>query len=429
MIRSCRRWVRARLQRTIFVAFGVTILVSAAVFGAISMLGAPSRMRWTEELRRVEGFVGRQFALVWSDPIRREFLAREYADGLDVALQLRDPEGRLLEEVGGPCEGHRFRVDVRDLPDAPRLGRIEVCRDHPDGPPPFSHLLALLGAAAVLWAASGLLARRIARPLRQVGHVARDIGDGKLSSRVALRGHRQVPGELGQLAEAVNDMAERIEKQLSDQRELLAAVSHEIRTPLGHLRVLIDIAKDRGVDPSLMAEVEREVLEADELVDQLLATSRLEFESIDRRTLDAATVAIDALERKGLSPDLVEVEVDDLRFNADPTLVARALANLVDNAIRHGGGVEKLRVEGGLVDIRFVVEDSGPGFDGVDRQRVFEPFYRGERQAGASGASLGLGLSLVQRIARAHGGRAFVEDRPGGGARVGFSVQRNLGRG
>ena len=289
-----------------------------------------------------------------------------------------------------------------------------------------------------LWMASGAIAWRLTRPLQQVVRVARDIGDGKLESRLELR--RQ-PGELGVLAESINDMAARIERQVRDQRELLAAVSHEIRTPLGHMRILLDGARERGGDPALCAELEREVLEIDRLVGQLLAGSRLDFEAVDRRPLAGGELAALALERAGLPVDLLDVADDDTSLEGDPTLLGRALGNLLDNAGRHGGGATRLGVSVREDAVVFEVDDRGPGFHEDDLPSVFEPFYRGrprdeepagerpaERDAAArgasAGASLGLGLGLVQRIAAAHGGAARAENLPGGGARVSFSVSR-----
>lgn len=286
----------------------------------------------------------------------------------------------------------------------------------------------LIPVCAVLWVASGGIAWHLIRPLLQVIRVARDIGDGKLKSRLELGRHH---GELGVLSDSINDMAARIERQLSDQRELLAAVSHEIRTPLGHMRILLETARDGGTDPAVIAELEREVMEVDRLVGQLLAGSRLDFDAMDRRELDAGEIAALALERAGLDLDRLEVSAERARVTGDPTLVARALANLIDNAQGHGGGLTTLRVRrgdaaepggepgpaGGVVV--FEVEDAGPGFADGELDRVFDSFYRGERRGHGS---LGLGLALVKRIANAHQGRAWAENRDGGGARLGFSL-------
>lgn len=277
----------------------------------------------------------------------------------------------------------------------------------------------LVGIA--LWLASGVIAWRLTRPLMQVIRVTRDIRDGKLESRIELGRHA---GELGILAQSVNDMAARIEKQIADQRELLAAVSHEIRTPLGHMRILLESARERAVDPAMVSDLEREVLEIDRLVGQLLAGSRLDFGTLDRRALDAADLAATALERAGLPAEKLEVTTPDASLAGDPTLLARALANLIDNAQRHAGGAVRLGVRAEESSVVFEVDDGGPGFSREDLGRAFESFYRG-RQRGHG--SLGLGLSLVRRIAVAHGGRAWAENLPGGGARVSFSVARGEG--
>ena len=282
----------------------------------------------------------------------------------------------------------------------------------------------VLAVAAVLWIASGGIAWQLTRPLWQVARVARDIGDGRLESRLELGRHA---GELGLLSDAINDMAARIERQLRGERELLAAVSHEIRTPLGHMRILLESARDRGADPALCDELDREVLEVDRLVGQLLAGSRLDFEALDRRPLEAAELAALALDRAGLPVEILDVVAEETALVGDPTLIARALANLLDNAVRHGGGVSRLGLrpdsgDGGGGALVFEVEDRGPGFAADELPRVFESFYRG-RQRGHG--SLGLGLALVQRIAAAHGGRAWAENLPGGGARVSLSLARS----
>jgi len=275
--------------------------------------------------------------------------------------------------------------------------------------------VALAGIA--LWAVSGLIARRLVWPLRQVVRVAQDIGSGKLKSRVELGPHQH--GEVGVLADAINDMADRIEQQMADQRELLAGVSHEIRSPLTRLRVLLEIGNERGVDAHMLEEMEQELLEVDSLVGELLASARLDFSAIETRSLDARDLAGRALERAGLDGELLDAPAGRLPVDADPTLLSRALANLLDNARKHGDGARRLRVRKEPDELAFEVEDAGPGFSEADLPRIFESFVRGER-GGAS--SLGLGLSLVRRIAEAHAGRVWAENRDGGGARVGFSV-------
>jgi signal transduction histidine kinase len=272
---------------------------------------------------------------------------------------------------------------------------------------------SIAGMFAVLWVAAGAIAWQLTRPFIEVVRAARAIGDGKLSTRIEET-HR---GELGALAGAINDMAARIEKQVNDQRELLAVVSHELRTPLGHMRVLLETGRDAGgAEPRLIDELEREVLELDRLVDRLLASSRLEFATFDRRRVDLAAVAVAAVEAAKVPADRLAVD-GDVRIAGDATLLRRAIANLLENAQAHGGGAVAVLVtrRGGEVVVQ--VDDAGDGVPAEQRETLFEPFARG----GGSG-SLGLGLALVKRIAEAHGGRAWIAERPGGGARVSFAV-------
>ena len=167
-------------------------------------------------------------------------------------------------------------------------------------------LLMLLLPALALWMLAGKIARRLARPLRELVEVSEQIGQGNLSAR-ATRATRGID-EIAILGRSMNDMAARIQRQLQEQRELLAAVSHELRTPLARIRVLLDIARERGATAETLNEVERETQEIDELVGELLASARLEFQALNRKPLDAVEVAARALERAGLPADKLVAE-------------------------------------------------------------------------------------------------------------------------
>jgi signal transduction histidine kinase len=278
-------------------------------------------------------------------------------------------------------------------------------------------LLAMCAAGCVLWMISGKIAYRIARPLHELLRVTEEIGAGRLSARAQVPPWRM--GEMAFIARAVNDMAARIQKQVGDQRELLAGVSHEIRTPLARIRVLLELGRSRGGDPKTFDDLEREVVEIDALVGQLLASARLDFADLSVRTLDAADVARRALERAGVPQDgILDVQPPGAAptFEGDATLLARALANLLENARRHGGGVTRLGVRSPRAGtVVFEVEDAGPGFPAAD-----EPRQKQDRPEG----SLGLGLVLVRRIADAHHGRVVIGNRPEGqGARVSLELQ------
>jgi signal transduction histidine kinase len=265
--------------------------------------------------------------------------------------------------------------------------------------------------AIVLSIVSGAIAVRMTRPLLMAIRAAQDIGEGKLDTRLDVDRHR---GETRLLALALNDMAARIEQQLKDQRQLLAAVSHELRTPLGHMRVLIETARDQASTKPL-DELEREVLVLDDLVGKLLASSRLEFGNLDRRDIDLGQLVTDVVTGAGIAPEAIEAN-GDVRANVDPTLISRAVANLVDNARVHGGGATAVRIERRAGQVVIEVDDAGPGVPVDRRADAFRAFVP------SSAGGLGLGLALVSRIAVAHGGGAWIGDCPGGGARVGFTV-------
>jgi signal transduction histidine kinase len=278
----------------------------------------------------------------------------------------------------------------------------------------------LAAGVIVLSAASGAIAWRITRPLIMVIRAARDLGDGKLDTRLDAGMHG---GEVRVLAVAINDMAAKIQQQLADQRQLLAAVSHELRTPLGHMRVLVEMARDGGgVGGSVpggrppLDELEQEILVLDDLVGRLLASSRLEFGNLDRRMLDLGELVTDAATAAGVAPEAIEA-IGDVRAPVDPTLFRRAVANLLDNARVHGKGAVAVRIERRAGQVAIEVDDAGPGVPADRRADAFRAFVP------STGGGLGLGLALVSRIAVAHGGGAWIGDRPGGGARVGFGVE------
>jgi signal transduction histidine kinase len=281
--------------------------------------------------------------------------------------------------------------------------------------------LLLFGVpAVVLWMAAGRVARRIARPLYELTRAAQELGAGNLKARVAAAGFGF--DETAVLSSAFNEMAARLERQLADERELLASVSHELRTPLARIRLLVEIARqapgDRPTDPGTLDEIDHEAIEIDALVGELLASARIEFQAVAPKPLDAVEVARRALERAGEEPGKLVAPPPPLPFAADPTLIGRALANLIDNARKHGGGLVGLSVRADGALVLFEVVDRGPGFAPGEESRVFERFYRGADPDAGSHGSLGLGLALVKRIADAHGGRVHAANQPGGGARL-----------
>jgi len=407
-----RRFVRARLHRQLFMWLGVTILFTGMVVSGVVSALRPDGSSTESDVLRIQRFVGERFQRVWDQPEERHSLAQEIATAFEVDLTLRDTEKKPVEQIGPGCDKPEFTVPI--LRGKSTLGALSVCIDKRRRVPGLTFVLAIAAACLSLWGASGALARKLVRPLSDLIRVTREIGSGNLVSRVRLGRHHM--GEVGVLADAVNDMARRIERQLNDQRELLAAVSHEIRSPLSRLRVLTELLRSTA-DSATLDKIEREISEVDDLIGKLLANSRLDFGTLTLQSLEPCLLVARAIERAGVDPSVLRNDAANVHIKGDPTLLDRALCNLLENAQKHGAGVESVQLSLSSGNVQFSVSDRGPGFSTESLGRVFDAFYRGD-----GSSSLGLGLSLVERIARAHAGRAWAENRPGGGASVHFEI-------
>lgn len=402
---------RFRLRRRLFGWFGVTIVVTCLVAGAVFGMFGPGGAHFRDEMTRMRDLAGAEFARAWPRAEDRRALALNVARAFRAEVTTTDAAGRVLENTGAPCLDGDYALRVENH--GALLGFVHACVPRRAWSP-YGMLFALFAGAAVLWGAAGVIARRLTRPLDELVRVTQAIGAGDLGARVRLGRHQA--GEVGALADSVNEMAARIERQLREERTLLAAVSHELRSPLARLRMLVELARG-GASAERLDEIERELVGIDALLGKLLASSRLEFGELRLETLTAAQVAARALEVAGLAPELLADASGGALVEVDPTLMGRALGNLLENAVVHGRGVERLVLavahEGARGErVRFEVLDHGPGFEPRVLEHAFEAFYssRSSETAKESG-SLGLGLALVARIARAHGGRAYAENR------------------
>jgi signal transduction histidine kinase len=405
--------------------FGATILFTVVAVSAVLAATGDGVVGFAREAQRVQAFVGARFERVWDVPAERDELLRAIGRDFEATVTLEGPDHAAIATFGPACKKRPLHVPVRR--DGRVIGYFAACADRYSGVHGLRVALTLLVTGLVLWTASSRIARRISGPMGELARVAHELGSGNFSARARLPARHRF-GETAALALTMNDMAARIERHLAEQRQLLATVSHELRTPLARIRLLTEMARERGASKKTLDDLDREVVEIDALVGDLLASSRMDFAMLSRRPLDAVETASRALERAGADPAALVVEREGeeagpIPIRADATLLGRALANLIDNARKHGGGVESLRVKRADGHVAFEVEDHGEGFAAGEEGRIFEPFYRRSEQG-----SLGLGLSLVKRIAEAHGGRAYAENRASGGARVGVELPAPTGR-
>lgn len=400
------------LQRRLFWFIGLTNLLAFAVAAGVMHLLTPGLRPNIEE---APAFLSHEFGRVWQEPEERARLAHSLASTMHFRVTLRDERGTALEQVGGQCSNPYIEADVRSADGGRKLGSLAVCSaSDQDRRAIFVLLLGLTGMT--MWFGAGVLARRLSWPLVELTQVTRRLGEGDLKSRVRLALH--APGEAGALAHSINQMGARIEKQLAEQRELLGAVSHEIRSPLARLRVLTELLRDESGTSKRVEEIEREIAELDALTGKLLAKSRLDFDSLSLSEVDLVDIVTRELERAGLSAELLQCDEASVVVSGDATLLARALANLLENAEHHGAGVTRVTLEPDRALVWVRVHDRGPGFGESDAQKG-----AARSEAKIPRAGLGLGLSLVRRIAAAHGGTLRTQADSGGGSIVELSVR------
>ncbi len=261
----------------------------------------------------------------------------------------------------------------------------------------------------------------IVRRLDVVNQVSREIMQGDLSRRVPSSG---TGDDFDQLAENLNRMLERIETLMQSIRQVSDNIAHDLRTPLSRLRNRLELLRGTDLSAEASAEVEVAIADADELLSAFNALLRIaRIEAGSRRAafadLDPLTLLQDVAElyEPLASESLQSIAVADAgvdaglcRLHADRDLLFQALANLVDNAIKHspGGGQILLRADCDQNHVELSVSDEGAGIPVELRDKVLQRFFRIDESRAAPGH--GLGLSLVQAVAQLHGAELGLED-------------------
>ncbi|HSH49922.1 MAG TPA: ATP-binding protein [Halomonas sp.] len=290
-------------------------------------------------------------------------------------------------------------------------------------------LLLLLGTLAAL---IYLAVRRIEGRVNRLEMAATRIASGRLDTRVKVEGD----DFLARLGMALNGMASRVQTLLQSQQEMIRAVSHELRTPVARLRFAAQMMEDMSDDPTLLKQLEgmdTDIAELDGLVDEILTYARLGSQvdsgaGIATRMIDCRAVAeqvIEALAPLNADRRIALAPGAPVEVAGDPRYLQRALQNLVANACRHAVAevLICMHAEPGLV--RIDVEDDGPGVPQEDRNHIFTPFARLDDSRTRSSGGYGLGLSIVHKIMRWHGGSVVVDSSQRlGGARFSLLLPR-----
>jgi signal transduction histidine kinase len=268
-------------------------------------------------------------------------------------------------------------------------------------------LAAFAISAALLAPLAWFVSRRLTRPLRQLAEQARSVDLTGDSAPVSSG-----PSEVRAAAAAIEDMQARLAAQSADRTRMLAAMAHDLRTPLTGLRLRAEEAPS-----TVRARMIEDIARMETMIAEVLAYARHGARPSAMEPLDIdrlARMVIEEASERGHRFALTESGDARAIVTGDVNALRRALTNLVDNAIAYAGG-GRLRVAVEEDDVVVMVEDEGPGIAPAERQRLTQPFERGEASRNRSTGGAGLGLSVVSDIARRHGGELILSDAGGGG--------------
>lgn len=289
----------------------------------------------------------------------------------------------------------------------------------------FPYYLLVIGATGILcWAA----AVWVVSPIRYLTATVERFGRGDLSARW----HTRRRDEIGYLARAFNETAERMQRLVTGERRLLADVSHELRSPLARLKFAVKLARSHPDQGHALDRIERDVDRIATMVSELVEITRAEGDPEARKfeIIDLEQVVNDIVGEERLDAELRECSLQvsgqlERPLWGDPELLRRAIANVLRNAIRYSPSRSAVEVtfaetaDSSIVEIR----DHGPGVSEELLSQIFKPFFRVEDARDTSSGGIGLGLSIAMRAVQVHQGTITAEN-----AKPGLKVQIMLPR-
>jgi len=263
-------------------------------------------------------------------------------------------------------------------------------------------LIYLVILAAMIW-----IAVRLARPLRDLTAAAESFGGPGEAPQVEPRG----PADVRRAILAFNAMSARVSAMFDEKDRMLGAIGHDLRTPLASLRIRAESVEPEAERARMVATIE----EMTAMLDDTLALARSGRAAEDLRPVDISALADTVVEEfRALGHDVAFAEGVRQTEAVQPSLLRRAVRNLVDNAVKYGGSAE-VAVRATPRGIAVEVADRGPGIPAGQIGNVQEPFVRLETSRNRETGGSGLGLALARAAAQAHGGTLELENRPGGG--------------
>jgi two-component system sensor histidine kinase CpxA len=295
----------------------------------------------------------------------------------------------------------------------------------------------LLDVTPWLWVGAGVLVcsvlmwlplvRGITRSIRQMTGAAGQMAQGQFGTRVDTdRGD-----ELGRLGESLNHMAGRLGEYVTGQKRFLGDIAHELCSPLARMEMALGVLEQRAAADQVghVNDVREEVRHMSSLVNELLSFSKagLRAKDLELRAVDLAALCDRVIQREGQGKTDIAVNVDAaMHVLADPDLLARAVGNVLRNAVRYAGDAGPVTISATVrgAEVLLAVTDSGPGVPSGTLHRLFDPFYRPETARTREGGGAGLGLAIVKSCVEACGGSAAVRNAVPRGLEVTMKLRR-----
>lgn len=387
---------------------------------------------------QAEPIVPAEAATAWPAQMFTSRLQSALGEPREVRVQPR--EGFATTPIGNEREGHRGPRMGMGGGMGPGMGpggthrggmpvvRIEVqLRDgtwarfdtelptQPDSLP-WRLALTLAVLLVTVLVLSFTAVRWVVRPLQQLTQAAQALGEDLNRPPLPETG----PREVQQAARAFNTMQQRLAAFVNERTRMLTALSHDLKTPLTRMRLRTDLMDD---------EDQRQRFESDLKQMEAMVSETLDFmrglgghEALQPVDLNALVAGLQA-DQQAMGRQVQVHGQTPAPLMAMPSLIKRALGNLVDNAVLYGGSAT-LQIEDSPTQVTLRVSDSGPGIPAEELERVFEPFYRLEASRNRSSGGTGLGLGIARNIARAHGGELTLHNRTAGGVEAVLTLPR-----
>ncbi len=353
---------------------------------------------------------------------------------------LTDNEGVVVADSEGELLGEPYAADAPGLPMSPpwERGAIGVLYITPTVSSEVDiaslhivyrtigrfFLWGGLLAVAIALLLTFILSRRILAPVKALTHAASQLGKGDFSQRV----HSRDKGEVGELAQSFNSMADNLERAEQLRRNMVADVAHELRTPLSNLSGYLEAIRDRVIKPDAdtIRSLDEEAASLSRLVDDL---QELSLADADELRLFCQKEDISKLIKQAVAAWQSQTSARGLTISAslpeklplasiDSHRIKQVLHNLLENAVAHTSRGDSITVKAWQQDnqLKISVVDTGEGIPAEDLPNIFERFYRVDKSRTRTTGGSGLGLTIAKRLVEAHGGKIESESEPGKGS-------------